>query len=373
MAVYTPITEPELRDFLAQYELGELVGFEGIAEGVSNTNYLLSCGAHGVSTGSPACPEPAQPLHGPQDDKYILTLFESATKLEDLPYFTALMEWWSKRGIVCPKPIPMRDGRMLAALAERPALLVSFVEGEGVRKISLEHMTQLGRLVAQMHVAGMGFPHVRANALSIDAWGGMALDVRGRADEIEMGLADFMRDEVNDLSEHWPQGLPGGPIHADLFPDNVFFSTAPSPLAGEGWVGGSTPYGSLLKSSNRLPLTPSHKGRGIYLSGVIDFYYACNDAWAYDLAICVNAWCFDDRHRLVPERVQALMAAYNDVRPMADEETHAFPLLLRGAALRFLLTRTRDWLAGKGDAEMTLKDPLEYVAKLKYWRQKNTL
>jgi homoserine kinase type II len=319
MAIYTPILEADLREFLTHYNVGELAGFEGIAEGVSNTNYLLITS------------------HESRTTNYILTLFESTTKLEDLPYFVALMAWWSARGIHCPTPVKMNNGRTLAVLAERPALMVSFLDGEGVRKITLEHMAQLGRLAAKMHVEGMGFPHTRANALSVDAWGGMALDVRSRADEIEVGLADFIRDEVNFLSEHWPQGLPSGPIHADLFPDNVFFS----------------------KSFGKAPV----------LSGVIDFYYACNDAWAYDLAICVNAWCFDDRYRLVPERVQALMAGYNDVRPMTDEETRAFPLLLRGAALRFLLTRTRDWLAGKGDAIITLKDPPEYMKKLEYWQQ----
>lgn len=315
MAVYTSITEAELRTFLDQYTIGELVRFEGIAEGISNTNYLVE-----TSQG-----------------QYILTLFEHATRIEDLPYFTTLMEWWAKRGISCPLPIKMKNERVLGVLNERAALLVSFVEGEGVRKITLDHLSQLGKLAAQMHIAGMGFPHERANALSIDAWGGMALDVRARADEIEPGLGELIREEVNYLHEHWPQGLPSGPIHADLFPDNVFFS----------------------KSFGKAPV----------LTGVIDFYYACNDAWAYDLAICVNAWCFDDRNRLVPERVQALMNGYNNVRPMMDEETAAFPLLLRGAAIRFLLTRVRDWLNPIQGAVLTLKDPKEYITKLEYWQK----
>ena len=343
MAVYTQLSQSDVEEFLTRYELGKLDGFQGITEGVSNTNYLLIVA--GV--------------------KYILTLFESSVKIEDLPYFTALMQWWRERGIHCPQPIKMNDGRVLSALGGKPALLVSFLEGEGVTKITNEHMLQLGKLAADMHISGQDFPHSRANSLSPDSWHELRADIGPRADDIMPGLAALLRDECHYLGEHWPQNLPGGPIHADLFPDNVFFSATPSPLEGEGGVGGKPQYGSLLKRTP-LPNPPPQGGRGIKLSGVIDFYYACNDAWAYDLAICVNAWCFDDRHRFVPERAQALMHAYTDARPLTPEEEAAFPLLLRGAALRFLLTRTRDWLDTPDDAQVTRKDPLEYVAKLRF-------
>lgn len=312
MAVYTHLVHDDIATFLAHYNLGTLVAFKGIAEGVSNTNYLLQ-----TTSGN-----------------YILTLFERRFNLEDLPYFISLMEWFSARGIACPQPVKMHDGRTLSALKERPAVLVSFLDGAGVepRKITLDHLAQLGAQVGRMHIAGMGFGYERKNALSLAGWEAIIDALAERADEIAPGLCKIISDEYNYLSEHWPQQLPGGPIHADLFPDNVFFD------------------------------------RHRKLSGVIDFYFSCQDAWAYDLAIVVNAWCFDDRHRLVPERVQTLMHYYNDQRPMTAEEEASFPLLLRGAALRFLLTRAQDWLNPAEGAEITPKDPLEYLAKLQFFQ-----
>jgi len=315
MAVYTQLTQADIEGFLAQYDVGTLQSFKGIAQGVSNTNYLIVT----------------------DEAQYILTLFEKRTELADLPYFTSVMQWWSERGIHCPAPIHMKDGRTLSALKEKPALLVSFLEGHDVEKITLTHLPQLGKLCADMHIAGIDFPHTRANSLSIDGWEKIIDDIIDRVDDIAPGLRALINEEFNFLCEHWPDGLPSGPIHADLFPDNVFF----------------------------------HKtfGKQPELSGVIDFYFACNDFWAYDLAICVNAWCFDDRHRFVPERAQALMQSYTDQRPLTPEEETMFPLLLRGAALRFLLTRAQDWLGRDKNALITLKDPMEYAAKLEFFQQ----
>jgi len=314
LAVYTQLDASDIKSFLSRYDIGGLESFKGITEGVSNTNYLVET----------------------TQGKFILTLFEKHFKLEELPYFVALMDWWAQRGISCPEPIRMTDGGALSALKERPALLVSFLEGEGVRKITPEHLMQLGALAAQMHISGMEFPYSRANGLSLLAWESMIDMISERADEITPGLKKRISNEYNYLSEHWPQDLPGGPIHADLFPDNVFFTKA--------------------------------FGKSPKLSGVIDLYFSCHDFWAYDLAICVNAWCFDERHRFVPERVQALMQSYNDARPMTQEEEASFPLLLRGAALRFLLTRSYDRLNPVLGADITPKDPLEYVAKLEFFQ-----
>lgn len=314
MAVYTPLTEPELRGFLAQYDLGELVAWKGIAEGVENSNFMV---------------ETAQ-------GKFILTLFEKRTKLEELPYFLHLMEWMHERGVICPLPVRSREGRALHALKDKPAAMVTFLEGGGVDTIRLEHLPQLGEFMARAHLAGAEFPHERANALSVEGWAELIEKIGGRADEIAPDLAGMIREELIHLAEHWPSGLPGGPIHADLFPDNVFFVRA--------------------------------RG-GFTLSGVIDWYFACNDAWAYDLAIVINAWCFDARHRLVPERVAALMQAYTDARALTPEEERALPVLLRGAALRFLLTRAHDKLFHPEGAVVTPKDPMEYVAKLQFFQQ----
>lgn len=314
MAVYTHLTEADIREFLSQYNVGELTSFKPIAEGVTNTNYLLEAG------GTP----------------YILTLFEKRFKLEDLPYFTALMQWWHQQGIHCPKPIALKNGRQLSVLKEKPALLVSFLEGQGTDNITIDHLRLLGNLAADMHISGMEFPHERANGLSLSGWEKLIDDTAFRLDEITPGLQKLVSDEYNYLSEHWPSGLPRGPVHADLFPDNVFFT--------------------------------KRFGEKLALSGVIDFYFSCNDFWAYDLAIIINAWCFDARGRLVKDRVQALMEAYNDKRSLTPEEDAAFPLLLRGAALRFLLTRSYDWLFREEGALVMSKDPLEYEVKLRFFQ-----
>lgn len=314
MAVHTALTQKEIADFVNRYDIGALRTAQGITEGIENTNYLLETDAA----------------------KYILTVFEQRTRAEDLPYFVHLMQHFSQAGIACPQPVARADGGVLAALKEKPAMITSFLEGSGVAAIRLEHMPQLGTLLAKMHLAGMDFPHRRENAMSLAAWESLAVEVAGRADDIEEGLAGLIRDELFFLRENWPSGLPEGPIHADLFPDNVFFVRERG-----GWQ----------------------------LSGVIDFYFACHDMWAYDVAVCINAWCFDDRGKLVQERLQALLAAYNDVRPMNDEEGAAMPILLRGAALRFLLTRTYDWLHTPEGSQVVKKDPLEYVARLCFFQE----
>ncbi|NBX02673.1 MAG: homoserine kinase [Alphaproteobacteria bacterium] len=338
MAVYTPLSESDIAAFLTRYNVGELVSFSGISEGVSNTNYLINV-IPSVVEGSNGDKDPSTRKLLAQDDtkKYILTLFEKHYRLEDLPYFTAVMQWWRARGIVCPEPLSMKDGRVLSVLKEKPAILVSFLEGAGVNKITLDHVSQVGKLAAQMHIAGMDFAPTRENRLSLSGWEKLIDDIGPRADEIDEGLFRFICDEYNYLSEHWPSGLPSGPVHADLFPDNVFFTKV--------------------------------FGRAPELSGVIDFYFACHDFWAYDLAICINAWCFDERHRFVPERAQAMMAAYTDMRPLTPEEEAALPLLLRGAAMRFLLTRAYDTLNPEEGAQISLKDPMEYAVKLKFFQE----
>lgn len=314
MAVYTHLNPDDVRDYLAQYDVGALEVCEPIAEGVTNTNYFIKAG--GV--------------------KYILTLFEKHFELAELPYFTALMGWWQAQGIHCPRPIPMNNGRQLGALKGKPALLVSFLDGSGTKNITPEHLRLLGSLMADMHIAGMDFPHRRENHLSLKGWEKLIDDTALRLDEITPGLQKLVSEEYNYLSENWPNALPSGPIHADLFPDNVFFE--------------------------------KRFGEKLELSGVIDFYFACHDAWAYDLAIAINAWCFDTRGRLSKECVQALMDSYNDKRSLTPEEDAAFPLLLRGAALRFLLTRSYAWLNRDEGALVSPKDPLEYEAKLKFFQ-----
>ncbi|WP_350333337.1 homoserine kinase [Coralliovum pocilloporae] len=313
MAVYTDVSDDMLADFLAQYEAGTLTSFKGIAEGVENSNYLLH--TTGLS--------------------YILTLYEKRVDPNDLPFFLGLMEHLSARGLSCPTPIRNRTGETLGELAGRPAALISFLEGMWVRRPSALNCRQLGEAMAQMHVAGQDFAIERPNALSVESWRPLFEQSADDADTVAGGLRQIVRDELDYLEQNWPQDLPQGVIHADLFPDNVFFL------------------------SDRL-------------SGLIDFYFACNDALVYDLAICLNAWCFEPDLSFNVTKAKALLVGYSRVRPLEPVEFDALPLLARGAALRFLLTRLHDWLRVPPGALVTPKDPLEYLRKLTFHQSVET-
>ncbi|MEE9250569.1 MAG: homoserine kinase [Alphaproteobacteria bacterium] len=307
MAVYTEVSDEELEKFVAQYDLGEVVSCKGIAEGVENSNYILQ-----TSSGT-----------------FILTLYEKRVRREDLPFFLGLMEHLADKGIACPTPIHGRDGNALRELCGRPAVVVSFLMGMWPRRILPRHCALLGQTMARMHLAGRSFAGARPNALSIQGWPGLFEQVRGRADEVKAGLTGELSEELEFLEAHWPKGLPAGIIHGDLFPDNVFF------LAEE-------------------------------LSGLIDFYFACNDFLAYDLAICLNAWCFEADRSFNITKARQMLSAYREVRPFSDPELEALPLFARGSALRFLLTRLYDWLHHPEGAWVRPKDPLEYLQKLKF-------
>ncbi|PZU84898.1 MAG: homoserine kinase [Shinella sp.] len=307
MAVYTDITETDLKDFLAQYEAGELLSYKGIAEGVENSNFLLH-----TSKG---------PL--------ILTLYEKRVEKNDLPFFLGLMHHLADRGLSCPLPLPRKDGALLGELSGRPAALISFLEGMWLRKPEARHCREVGKALAQMHVAGEGFTLKRPNALSLEGWKTLWAKSEDRADEVEKGLEDEIGGEIAFLVENWPKDLPDGVIHADLFPDNVFF------LEDE-------------------------------LSGLIDFYFACNDFLVYDLSICINAWCFEKDGAYNVTKGMAMIEGYQSVRPLSDAEANALPILARGSALRFFLTRLYDWLTTPAGALVVKKDPLEYLHKLRF-------
>lgn len=314
MAVYTDVGDADLEDFLKAYDIGALLSFKGIAEGVENSNFLLR-----TEAGS-----------------FILTLYEKRVAEADLPFFLALMEYLAGQGIHCPLPVKGRDGNALRRLADRPAAIISFLEGMWVHRPKNQHCAALGRALAEMHRAGVGFPLHRANALSCPDWRPLFEMSRDRADSVEPGLSDRVAEELTFLEERWPSELPVGVIHADLFPDNVFFL----------------------------------QGR---LSGLIDFYFACNDLLAYDLAICLNAWCFEPDNSFNVTKGRALMEAYEAVRPLEPEERAALPLLARGAALRFLLTRLYDWLTVPAGALVTPKDPREYLRKLRFHQKVDSI
>lgn len=310
MAVYTEVSDEDLRRFAVEYDIGRILSSKGIAEGVENTNYLVHA----------------------ERGAYILTLYEKRVNRADLPFFIGLMEHLSARGLSCPMPVRRRDGSVLGELAGRPAAMVTFLEGMWIRRPGVDHCAEVGRALAQMHLASADYAGRRVNALSVPGWRPLYTQAGGRADSVQPGLDADILSELDFHEAHWPSGLPTGTIHADLFPDNVFF------LDGR-------------------------------LSGLIDFYFACTDILAYDVAICLNAWCFEADHAYNVTKGQALLAGYQSVRPLSEQEWQALPVLARGSALRFLLTRLVDWLNVPPGALVKPKDPLEYWKKLRFHRQ----
>ncbi len=309
MAVYTEVSDEELARFVEGYDIGRVLASKGIAEGVENSNFLLRT----------------------EQASFILTLYEKRVRREDLPFFLGLMEHLAARGISVPQPVAMRDGRRLGELAGRPAAIFTFLEGLWPRRVHPAHCQALGATLARLHLATADYPTRRPNDLSLAGWRRLADSTAARADEVAEGLQVELGHEVTALEAAWPESLPQGVIHADLFPDNVFFL-------------------------------------GDELSGLIDFYFACSDAYVYDLAICLNAWCFEPDGAFNVTKSRCLIQSYHQVRPLSRAELAALPVLARGAALRFLLTRLFDWLNHPPGAFVKPKDPREYLAKLRFHR-----
>ena len=307
MAVYTDVAAEEVAAFLSAYDLGDLLAYKGIAEGVENSNFLLH-----TSRGY-----------------FILTLYEKRVAANDLPFFLGLMEHLAARALTCPQPVKNRKGETLGRLAGRPAAIVTFLDGMWIRRPTATHCAGLGHALAELHLAGADFGMKRANALSVQGWRALYETAKPRADGVQAGLHAAIAAELDVLEKSWPRDLPQGVIHADLFPDNVFFL-------------------------------------GDRLSGLIDFYFACTDTLAYDVAICLNAWCFELDHSYNVTKGRALLQAYASKRKLSAAERAALPLLARGAATRFLLTRLVDWLEVPAGALVRPKDPLEYHRKLRF-------
>jgi len=309
MAVYTEVSNGELEDFLALYDIGRAVSCKGIAEGVENSNFVLS-----TDRGT-----------------YILTLYEKRVARADLPFFLGLMDHLAARGIACPTPIHQRSGSALGELCGRPAAIISFLDGMWPRRPTPRQCQLLGEALARMHLAGADYGGSRPNNLSVAGWRRLFDATAPRAHEVAAGLAEEIGNDLRQFEADWPRDLAAGVIHADLFPDNVFFL-------------------------------------GDRLSGIIDFYFACNDFYAYDLAICLNAWCFESDNSFNATKARLLISAYGKVRAIPAAEMAALPLFARGSALRFLLTRLYDWLNHPAGAFVKPKDPLEYLQKLRFHR-----
>lgn len=307
MAVYTEISDAELVEVLRNYDIGELHSLKGIAEGVENSNYLLTTDA------------------GP----HILTLYEKRVDERDLPFFLGLMQHLSENGVNCPQPVPLKNGEFLTRIADRPAAIITYLDGISVKRPTANHCEQVGAALAAMHEGSLRFELNRKNALTVENWRPLFEMSGPRTDEVAPSLSEIISRELDFLEANWPHTLPRGVIHADMFPDNVFF----------------------LKDK---------------LSGIIDFYFGCNDLLAYDIAICINAWCFEADHAFNVTKAKALLKGYRSVRKISEAEYENLPVLCRGSALRFLLTRLYDWLNVPPGALVTPKNPAEYIAKLHF-------
>ncbi len=307
MAVYTEVTDEALAAFLTDYDIGSMVAFRGIAEGVENSNFSLRT----------------------TNGDFILTLYEKRVNPDELPWFLGLMEHLAAQGLVCPQPVRGRDGAALRQLCGKYAAVTTFLPGVWPRRVRPEHCGPVGAALAALHKAGVLYPATRPNALGPAGWAPLLERCVGGADAVQPGLSRELPAALSHILAAWPNTLPTGQIHADLFPDNVFF------LDGR-------------------------------LSGLIDFYFAATDILAYDIAICLNAWCFEQDLSFNVTKARAMLAAYEATRPLSPAERAALPVLCQGAALRFALTRLYDWINTPSDAMVTRKDPLEYVRRLRF-------
>lgn len=310
MAVYTHIDDSRLKDFLARYDIGELVSFRGIPEGIDNTNYFVET----------------------DRAKFIVTIFEKRVSPDDLPFYIDFMRHLQKKGLPCPDILQTKDGRTISSIEGKPAVVATFLRGEWPKQVLQHHCLTLGATIGHMHKAVKDFPMKRRNNMSLPAWRALISACRDNADTVEKGLYGFLQEELDFLEKNWPKYLPRGAAHADLFCDNVFFD-------------------------------------GERLTGIIDFYFACTEYFAYDLMLALNAWCFDRLGGFSKEKAGAILTQYNKVRPFTKGELRALPVFGRAAAMRIIATRLYDWLNPAPGALVKAKDPLEHVRILRFHQQ----
>lgn len=314
MAVFTDIDTHSVETLLAHYAIGQLVSYHGIAEGVENSNFLLKT----------------------THNTFILTLFERRVEAGDLPYFIYLMTHFSGRGIACPVPIVNKNGVALQTVCGKPALIVSFLEGCSVLRPNAKQCGALGEFLAAFHLSGLDFKGHRNNTMALPVVEKLLLPLISQSAVISPVLPDIITQELHFLKENLPNNLPKGIIHADAFPDNVFF-------------------------------------QGDVLAGIIDFYFACNDMLVLDVAICLNAWCFEKDGSFNITKAQHLLNGYTQTRSLSALERNALPVLARFAALRFLATRLHDAIHPALNAIVRPKNPLEYLHILQFQQQITSL
>ncbi len=314
MAVYTKFTKENISSILSHYSIGELNNFEGIQEGIENTNYFLLV----------------------NNKKYILTIYEKRVKEEDLPFFSKLMIDLDKSGFNCPIPVINKKNNPITDFNGKKLMIVSFIEGGAKDSLSPENCKSVGTEAAKMHEITKNFKIKRQNDLSIKSWRKIFNSVKDKCTKIHKDLPRLIEDNLIDVEKKWPIDLPKGIIHADLFNDNIFFK------------------------ENKF-------------SGIIDFYFSCNDFYAFEIAICFNALCFDGHQNNLSFNVtkaKKFIDGYNEIRKLSDDEKKSIKILSQGSALRFLLTRVVDSLNTVEGAIVKIKDPMEYLKRLEF--HKNT-
>jgi len=315
VAVYTQLGAEQLAVLIGHFDVGQLVMAKGIAEGVSNSNWLIeTTGKDGAGA------------------RFILTMYEYRIELEDLPFFLSLLDHLAEHDCPVPRTIHDRSGALYRMIGDKAVALIEYLPGVSLSEPTPGQARAVGQALAQMHLAAASFPQARANGMGLAEWQRLA-DACGHDGlaAIDPELAGQVTRELALLASSWPTDLPRGVIHADLFPDNVLML-------------------------------------GDKVTGLIDFYFACTDLFAYDLAVTHAAWCFsNDGKYFDPALSAALIAGYEEVRPLSDAERAALPLLARGAALRFALTRAWDWVNTPADALVTRKDPLAFARRLEFY------
>ncbi|GAA4051748.1 homoserine kinase [Parerythrobacter jejuensis] len=317
MAVYTHLSAEDLADLIGHYDVGELVSAKGIAEGISNSNWLIeTTGKNGNGA------------------RFILTMYERRIDLDDLPFFLDLLDHLSATGAPVPRTIHDRMGASSRLLEDKAVALIEFLPGVSIDRPTPAQAYSVGRALAGLHLASEGFAERRANTLRPQDWQAIVDDAGYEAiASIDASLPDIIRSALPDLLDQWPDHLPRSIIHADLFPDNVLML-------------------------------------GHTVSGLIDFYFACHDITAYDLAVTHVAWCFEPGGQEFRSEVsRALIEGYESIRPLSQNERDAMPLLARGASMRFVATRVQDWLDTPADALVTRKDPVDFARRMQYYQR----
>jgi homoserine kinase type II len=307
MAVYTKLEHQEVRQFLEQYNINNFKDYKGITEGVENTNYLIKT----------------------SEQDYILTIYEKRVDENDLPFFIKLLSYLSENKFPCPKPIANKNNEKINRIKNKNAALVTFLNGQSKNKITSEECFEIGKITAQLHEITKKFDINRKNNLSIENWESIFEKTIKQKIDLDESIIKKTKDYLNFLKDKWPKNLPQGIIHADLFPDNIFFT------------------------NNKV-------------SGIIDFYFACNDFFAYEIAICINSLCFDNNSTFNMTKAKNLIDGYTSIRTLSEDEKKYLPILSMGAAMRFFLTRLYDFYHTDNKADVKIKDPFEYLKKIEF-------